>query len=143
MARRTQSWQKVNDYDNGYYASRLRGHIPRGMGDSNALKLLNKESMVFRCLEPFIQKMSSNVLQRQNPVNENGYRERFVWIRMDFARLCEQALVPTMAVTRHCDRSHPTEDRMITPREAARLQGFPDWFQFHPTKWHNSGRYWK
>ncbi|MFX8164462.1 DNA cytosine methyltransferase [Acinetobacter baumannii] len=26
---------------------------------------------------------------------------------------------------------------MITPREAARLQGFPDWFQFHPTKWHS------
>jgi len=22
-------------------------------------------------------------------------------------------------------------------REAARLQGFPDWFVFHPTKWHS------
>ena len=32
---------------------------------------------------------------------------------------------------------HPTEDRVITPREAARLQGFPDWFQFSPTKWHS------
>ncbi|MGH7975338.1 MAG: DNA cytosine methyltransferase, partial [Limisphaerales bacterium] len=25
----------------------------------------------------------------------------------------------------------------ITPREAARLQGFPDWFQFAPSKWHS------
>jgi len=32
---------------------------------------------------------------------------------------------------------HPTEARVITPREAARLQGFPDWFQFSPTKWHS------
>ena len=32
---------------------------------------------------------------------------------------------------------HPTENRVITPREAARLQGFPDWFQFHSTKWHS------
>jgi DNA (cytosine-5)-methyltransferase 1 len=32
---------------------------------------------------------------------------------------------------------HPVEDRVITVREAARLQGFPDWFQFHPTKWHS------
>ncbi|MFD1255831.1 DNA cytosine methyltransferase [Mucilaginibacter terrae] len=32
---------------------------------------------------------------------------------------------------------HPTEARVITPREAARLQGFPDWFQFHETKWHS------
>lgn len=30
---------------------------------------------------------------------------------------------------------HPTEARVITVREAARMQGFPDWFVFHPTKW--------
>ncbi|MGQ1356511.1 DNA cytosine methyltransferase [Acinetobacter baumannii] len=32
---------------------------------------------------------------------------------------------------------HPDEGRVITVREAARLQGFPDWFTFHPTKWHS------
>ncbi|MER8896074.1 DNA cytosine methyltransferase [Mesorhizobium sp. M0187] len=32
---------------------------------------------------------------------------------------------------------HPEEPRVITVREAARIQGFPDWFQFHPTKWHS------
>jgi DNA (cytosine-5)-methyltransferase 1 len=32
---------------------------------------------------------------------------------------------------------HPAEPRVVTPREAARLQGFPDWFQFHPTIWHS------
>ena len=32
---------------------------------------------------------------------------------------------------------HPVRNRVITVREAARLQGFPDWFQFHPTKWHS------
>ena len=32
---------------------------------------------------------------------------------------------------------HPTEHRVITTREAARLQGFPDWFRFHPTIWHS------
>jgi DNA (cytosine-5)-methyltransferase 1 len=32
---------------------------------------------------------------------------------------------------------HPVEPRVITVREAARLQGFPDAFQFHPTVWHS------
>jgi DNA (cytosine-5)-methyltransferase 1 len=32
---------------------------------------------------------------------------------------------------------HPEQGRVITVREAARLQGFPDWFVFHPTKWHS------
>ena len=32
---------------------------------------------------------------------------------------------------------HPVRPRVITVREAARLQGFPDWFEFHETKWHS------
>lgn len=32
---------------------------------------------------------------------------------------------------------HPDEPRVITVREAARLQGFPDRFDFHPTIWHS------
>lgn len=37
---------------------------------------------------------------------------------------------PSFTVTSHCldEMIHPTEDRGITPREAARLQSFPDWY---------------
>ena len=31
---------------------------------------------------------------------------------------------------------HPYVARVITVREGARLQSFPDWFRFHETKWH-------
>lgn len=31
---------------------------------------------------------------------------------------------------------HPLANRVISPREAARLHSFPDWFRFHRTKWH-------
>lgn len=32
---------------------------------------------------------------------------------------------------------HPQENRVITVREAARIQGFPDSHRFHPTIWHS------
>jgi DNA (cytosine-5)-methyltransferase 1 len=43
---------------------------------------------------------------------------------------------PAHTVTTECGNvtsgafTHPTQDRAITVREAARLQGFPDWFRF-------------
>ena len=33
---------------------------------------------------------------------------------------------------------HPLLPRVLTTRECARLQSFPDWFRFHPTKWHGN-----
>lgn len=40
---------------------------------------------------------------------------------------------PSFTVTSHCldEMLHPTLNRAITPREAARLQSFPDWYQFY------------
>lgn len=39
---------------------------------------------------------------------------------------------PSFTVTAHCldEMIHPTLNRGLTPREAARLQSFPDWYQF-------------
>jgi DNA (cytosine-5)-methyltransferase 1 len=61
-----------------------------------------------------------------------------------FYRLAKSGLAPTLrAGTGPAQGSfmaprpiHPFQDRCITVREAARLHSFPDWFQFHTTKWH-------
>ena len=39
---------------------------------------------------------------------------------------------PSFTVTSHCldEMIHPTQNRGLTPREAARLQSFPDWYIF-------------
>jgi len=60
-------------------------------------------------------------------------------------RLSWEGLCPTLRAGTGSDRGsyqsvrplHPDEDRVITVREAARLQGFPDSHVFHPTIWHS------
>lgn len=60
--------------------------------------------------------------------------------RLDWGRQC-----PTLRAGTGSDKGsyqsvrplHPSENRVITVREAARLQGFPDNHQFHPTVWHS------
>lgn len=60
-------------------------------------------------------------------------------------RLAWEGLCPTLRAGTGADRGsyqsvrpiHPEEHRVITVREAARLQGFPDCHKFHPTVWHS------
>lgn len=62
-----------------------------------------------------------------------------------FYRLEGEGLCPTLRAGTGPSRGsfmaarpiHPLEDRCITVREAARLHSFPDWFEFHDTKWHS------
>ncbi len=62
-----------------------------------------------------------------------------------YPRLAWNKPAPTLRAGTGSDRGsfqaarpiHPIEPRVICVREAARIQGFPDWFEFHATKWHS------
>ena len=66
-------------------------------------------------------------LQLQCHKNKSGYND--VYGRLDFNQ-------PANTLTTGCTNftrgrfAHPTDDRAITPREAARLQTFPDFYEF-------------
>ncbi len=133
-----QSWRRVRYFDeSNYYSERIRGKVPEGLGDPAAVKLLKEKSLVSGFLGTIHKK---NVVRRFSRLQQGDIDVVSKAKRLEFNGFC-----PTLRAGTGKDRGsyqavrpiHPTEDRVITPREAARLQGFPDWFQFSPTKWHS------
>jgi len=118
------------------YAVRLRSLPPDGLGWAEAVARF-QTGMVSGL---FSTKHGSDVSKRyadilpgkSDPVSRS---QKLAW----------DGLSPTLRAGTGRDKGafqavrplHPAEGRVITVREAARLQGFPDWFVFHPTKWHS------
>lgn len=135
--REEQSWRVIRAYGEGNYVQRLHGHVPPGVGDSVALIRLQNDSEVSGFLgtahTPQVAKRYANTKCGKYDSTSKAYR------------LDPDGFCPTLRAGTGPDQGsyqavrpiHPTEARVITPREAARLQGFPDWFQFSPTKWHS------
>ena len=132
-----EGWRKSECNGVGYFASRLQGCIPQGVGDETALVRLATEGL------------SSGTL---GTVHSREVTQRFAGLRhgeldrvSKAQRLDPDGYCPTIRAGTGPDRGsyqavrpiHPSAPRVITPREASRLQGFPDWFIFSPTKWHS------
>src|SRR5258708_5773842 len=116
------------------YASILRGeeHDPK---DKSARRTSNGDGLG-GCLRTL---HTAKTIRRFKNTKPGDYEEV-----SRFYRLAKSGLAPTLrAGTGPAQGSfmaprpiHPFQDRCITVREAARLHSFPDWFRFHPTKWH-------
>ena len=130
-------WKKIRKNVEGDFGSKLYDQIPDGVGDSEAITRLEEKSEVSGCLGT---RHTKKVLDRYSKIKQG---EKDSVSRSQ--RLISKGFCPTLTAGTGSDKGsyqavrplHPTENRVITPREAARLQGFPDWFQFHPTKWHS------
>lgn len=130
-------WRVVETRGNTFFSRRLRGCIPAGVGDPYALARLRKEGEVSGCLGT---RHSIEVKERYAAI-EPGKRDAISKShRLDLNDFCPTLRAgtgPGFGRFQAVRPLHPTEPRVITPREAARLQGFPDWFRFSSTKWHS------
>ena len=132
-----EGWRVVRVHGNGFFSLRLHACAPPGVGDPRALKRLRNERRASGCLGT----LHSKEVARRYAGIEPGKRDPV----SKSHRLDPDGFCPTIRAGTGHDRGrfqavrplHPTANRVITPREAARLQGFPDWFQFSPTKWHS------
>ena len=135
--RESDGWRRSVHQGRGYYFSRLNGCLPTGVGDPVAVDRLRTEGVASGTLGTA---HSHNVATRYA---ELGPGERDPISKSQ--RLDPDGFCPTLRAGTGSDKGsyqavrpiHPTAPRVITPREAGRLQGFPDWFLFPPTKWHS------
>ncbi len=133
----SQGWRKVQALRSSEYGQRITGHIPTGVGDPESIRRYQDESVVSGCLGT---RHTPDVGARYAALRPGGKDETSKAVRLKNNGLC-----PTLRAGTAADKGsyqavrpiHPTSARVITPREAARLQGFPDWFRFAPSKWHS------
>lgn len=130
-------WRPIGKLEDTRYLNKMRGQIPKGVGDSAALDRYLERRQVSGCLGTAHARDVRLRFSRLEPGEKDLISKA---VRLDPKGFC-----PTLRAGTGSDRGsyqavrpiHHREPRVITPREAARLQGFPDWFQFHPTKWHS------
>jgi DNA (cytosine-5)-methyltransferase 1 len=119
------------------FYERVVGMIPERVGDSDYLQVYTNKNMVSGCLPT---KHKTRVINRYKTLSF-GQRDKISKsTKLDPGGFCPTLLSGTgreKGSYQALRPIHHKEPRVITPREAARLQGFPDWFDFQPTIWHS------
>ena len=132
-----QGWRRVRKVKVTPFLNKIAGGIPPGVGDMSTIERYIEKSQVSGCLGTV---HAENVVARFSRLEPGEQDSISKAVRLDANGFC-----PTLRAGTGSERGsyqavrpiHHREARVITPREAARLQGFPDWFLFHPTKWHS------
>jgi DNA (cytosine-5)-methyltransferase 1 len=130
-------WRPVQKRADNWFYERLVGMIPQGVGNPASLQRYQERSEVSGCMgtkhtEAVVQRFAATIPGKSDSISKA-------------IRLRPDGLCPTLRAGTSKERGsyqavrpiHHSEPRVITAREAARLQGFPDWFIFHHTKWHS------
>jgi len=129
--------REVEPPQDSAFGRHLSGRIPAGVGDPVAVKLYQEGRKVYGSMGT---RHSKELVARYEILKAGDQDKVSKAVRLDPDGFC-----PTLRAGTASDKGsyqavrpiHPKLPRVITPREAARLQGFPDWFAFHRTKWHS------
>lgn len=118
------------------YAQRMRALPRKGLGWNESLEKLSSG-----LVSGYFDTKHTASVQKRYAETEPGMVDKISRAK----KLAWDGLCPTLRAGTGSDKGshqavrplHPEQPRVISVREAARLQGFPDWFVFHPTKWHS------
>lgn len=122
---------------NKFYYLRMTGMIPSGVGNASFVKRYKAEHIT----NGFLMTDHTDKVQERYQALEYGEQDK---ISKSY-KLDPNSFCPTLRAGTGPDKGsfqavrpiHYAEPRVINPREAARLQGFPDWFELPETIWHS------
>ena len=141
---------KAGQAKNSYDRRKIEKQIKRYGGNyiEDVLELSRAESLTAHHARPHSERdlrdfarikegeTGQQALQRgeelEHPYNRDIFKDRYT--KQHRNRLCS-------TITAHLSKDglmfiHPTQNRSLTPREAARIQSFPDWFRFSVPRTH-------
>ncbi|MBE5967000.1 MAG: DNA cytosine methyltransferase [Lachnospiraceae bacterium] len=119
-----------------FFYQHVVGLCPKDVGDPEYIDLYSRKHIVNGC---FTTKHSQEVKRRYAKL-EYGQQDKI----SKSTRLNPDKFCPTLRAGTGPEKGsfqavrpiHFKYARVITPREAARLQGFPDWYKLPETIWH-------
>lgn len=108
-------------------AKKLTGHVSRPHSDRDL-----RDFALLHEGESSAVAMRDRFIEFEWPYSKEHFKDRYT--RQHRNRLCS-------TIVAHLSKDglmfiHPTQNRSLTPREAARIQSFPDWFQFPKARTH-------
>jgi DNA (cytosine-5)-methyltransferase 1 len=130
-------WRPIERMSESHYAHSVTNNVPSGIGDMLTIDRYFEKNEVSGCMGT---RHTKDVEERYRAL-EFGKQDRI----SKAIKLNPEGFCPTLRAGTGSDKGsyqavrpiHYVNPRVITPREAARLQGFPDWFALHNTKWHS------
>lgn len=131
-------WQNLTSFSRAsdFFYNKMSGSIPEGVGNNEYINRYTS-GQVSGC---FGTKHSAEVKARYAALAYGEQDKVSKSIKLDPYGLCPTLRAGTGPEKGSFQAVRPIHydiPRVITPREAARLQGFPDWFVFQPTIWHS------
>lgn len=138
LRRLTQNYfnESAQHIQSDFFYLRATSKIPNSIGDKDYIKAYRERHIVNGC---YPTKHTENVSARYAQL-AHGQQDRI----SKSTRLDPDGYCPTLRAGTGPEKGsyqavrpiHYDYARVITPREAARLQGFPDWFKLPETIWH-------
>lgn len=122
---------------NDFFYSHMTGLIPEKVGNPDFIKRYKRKHIT----NGFLGTDHSDDVEKRYRDLKYGEQDKISKSK----KLEPNAFCPTLRAGTGPDKGsfqavrpiHFSEARVINPREAARLQGFPDWFELPDTIWHS------